>query len=109
MKTRIAESAILSEVLVAVSALPYGMFWRNNTGSLPGANGRWIRFGVVGSPDILGCYHGQFVGIEVKNATGALSMPQKRFRETLERAGGIYIVARSPAEAVAALAARIAF
>lgn len=96
------ETPIMRSILVAVSALPDGIFWRHNTGSLPTKFGR-VSFGVIGSPDIIGAYHGRAIGIEVKTETGALRKSQKRFRAAFERAGGLYIVARSTDDALSAL------
>lgn len=76
-----------------------GIFhYRNNSGALPigqGGNTRFIRFGAVGSPDIICVVKGLYVGIEVKGEKGKLSPNQISFREALVRAGGIYIEARS--------------
>lgn len=71
--------------------------WRNNTGAMKTEHGSFIRFGAIGSPDIFAVLPpaGQLVGIEVKDTTGRLSPDQKRFGERLERAGGLYVVARS--------------
>ena len=54
-----------------------------------------MRFGTPGSPDIFCINDGSVYGIEIKSATGRLSSAQQQFKEEMERAGGIYIVARS--------------
>jgi len=83
--------------------------WRNNTGCLR-VNGRWIRYGQVGSSDILsvvpviitaemiGQTLGIFTAIECKTRTGKQRKEQKLFQRMIERAGGIYILARSEAD-----------
>ena len=48
-----------------------------------------------GVPDILGCYHGKLIGIEVKTPKGTVSEDQKRFIANLNEAGGNAFVARS--------------
>ena len=53
----------------------------------------FMRFGAVGSPDIICVIAGQFVGIEVKGPTGEQSDHQKEFQKNLEAAGGKYILA----------------
>lgn len=68
--------------------------FRNNSGALPTLHGGFIRFGAVGSPDIIAVVKGTFVGIEVKNKTGKQSPAQKDFQERLEAAGGRYILAK---------------
>ena len=51
--------------------------------------------GICGAPDVICVVGGQFIGIEVKDIKGRLNENQMKFKEDLERAGGIYIVARS--------------
>ena len=99
------ETAVMRDILVAVTALPGALFFRQNVGVARTASGTMMRFGVPGCPDIIGSYHGRFVGIEVKTRTGRQSQAQKAFELALTKAGGIYIVARSPAEAISALEA----
>lgn len=43
----------------------------------------------AGVPDILACYRGSFIGLEVKGPNGALSPIQKRHLRTIQLAGGI--------------------
>ena len=68
--------------------------YRNNTGAVKTESGRFIRFGNVGSPDIIAVVKGTYIGIEVKDIKGKLSPSQIAFQKELEKAGGIYIVAR---------------
>lgn len=72
--------------------------YRNNSGGgmFKGNNKDYfVRFGAVGSPDIVCVIGGQYVGIEVKDIKGKLSEGQQSFKERLEKAGGKYILARS--------------
>ncbi len=48
--------------------------------------------GRSGIPDIIACIQGQFVGIEVKAATGRLKGVQKLELTAIESAGGIAMV-----------------
>lgn len=98
------ETEIMRATLVAVSALPGSLFYRNNTGVTQMRSGDWLRYGLVGSGDIMGCLRGRAVAIEVKTLTGRASVAQRRFAAAWERAGGVYIIARSPEQALAALA-----
>jgi len=98
-----SETEIMRDILIAVSALPETMIWRNNTGQGTAQGGRVIRFGLPGSPDILGVCRGRSIGIEVKTAKGRQSQQQRRFQRAFEAAGGVYVVARSVEEAVDAL------
>lgn len=119
-----SEKAILNDVLVAVSALPDAMVWRNNTGQAwqggrvkarvgekvtvePGMvilrNARPINFGLTGSGDALGAVQGRPVAIETKARRGYQSEQQANFERAWVRCGGLYILARSPEEAVEGL------
>ena len=53
------------------------------------------QFSQVGVPDILCCYKGRFIGIEVKNETGKTSPLQDVNLMQIKQAGGISLVARS--------------
>lgn len=52
------------------------------------------QFSQVGVPDIIACYKGRFIGIEVKNETGKTSPLQDVNLKMINDAGGIGIVAR---------------
>lgn len=53
------------------------------------------QFSQVGVPDILACYKGMFIGIEVKNEKGKTSPLQDVNIKQIQDAGGYSIVARS--------------
>ena len=53
------------------------------------------KFSQVGVPDILACYKGRFIGIEVKNEKGKTSPLQDINLQQIKEAGGISIIARS--------------
>lgn len=69
--------------------------YRNNTGAFKTERGGFIRYGTPGSPDIVCCYKGRFIAIEVKSKAGRQSPSQLQFQENLENAGGYYFIARS--------------
>lgn len=99
------EADILAEVLVAVTALPESCAWRANSGVLLSPDGkRRIRANVTGCADVIGVYRGRGIAIETKTRTGTQRAEQKAFQRAWERGGGLYVVARSAAEALAALA-----
>jgi hypothetical protein len=91
----------LSETGVVKACLEYltlkGIFaWRNNTGAVQVEGKRFVRFGIKGSPDILGVMpDGRFLGVETKSAKGRLTAEQKAFGEAVTNRRGVYIVARS--------------
>lgn len=70
--------------------------WRQNSGALPTASGRIVKFGTPGAADLSGILDdGRRIEIEVKTASGRQSEQQKRFQAMIERFNGIYILARS--------------
>lgn len=68
----------------------YGVFaYRQNTGRRGG-----VSYGKKGAPDIVAVIGGRYVGIEVKAPDGVVSPDQFLFAEQLEKAGGLYLIAR---------------
>lgn len=67
--------------------------WRNNTGAVK-VGARFIRYGFVGSSDILGiCPDGRFLAVECKREKGGvLSEAQKTFLSEIEKRGGVALV-----------------
>ena len=47
-----------------------------------------------GCPDRIAIYKGKIICIEVKTITGMQSIHQKLFQKNVEKAGGIYVLAR---------------
>lgn len=63
-----------------------------------------VSFGLIGSADILGTTKcGLPLAVEVKTATGRQSEEQKNFQAAWQSRGGIYVVARSVDDALAAI------
>lgn len=78
-----------------------GIFhYRNNSGALKTATGGFVRFGAVGSPDLIAVIKGQYIGIECKMGTGRQSPGQKEFEKNLIRAGGKYWLIRDVQELI---------
>jgi len=111
-----SEKRILNDSLVAVSALPHTMAWRNNTGTAwqgeevrAGVgtlvrvesgmkilrNARPISFGLPGSGDLLGVTRGRAWALEIKDTHGQQRDTQKKFQAAFELAGGVYALSRS--------------
>jgi hypothetical protein len=99
----VTETDRIGLILAAITPLPSGAFWRNNTGVLRDRTGRAVRFGLTGSGDILGSYHGRAVCLEVKTPEGKQRPDQRKFQLWWEAAGGIYAIVRTPEEALAVL------
>lgn len=89
------EAAALVEVMKAVRAHPL-VAWaeRMNSGAAK-VEGRFIRFGFRGCPDVLGqLKDGRLLGVEVKAKAGRLRPEQALFLERIRGAGGVAFVAR---------------
>ena len=96
-----SESRIQSEILLALSQRGHRLF-RTNAGKVKTEQGMWIKLMPKGFPDTCGWHgeSGQFIAIEVKNATGRLSDDQIRFRDFAATQPIIYGVATSAEEAI---------
>lgn len=92
------EGAIQKDILEFLGVCNL-FFWRNNTGGAR-KNGRYFSYGCPGSPDIEGILpNGIFFGIEVKTKDGIWTEKQRAFGEKVLMSGGVYILARSLADA----------
>ena len=81
-----------------------GVAWRNNSGAL-GIGSRFVRFGKVGSGDVIGLLppNGRFVNIEVKTTNDDPSAEQIEFMLRVREAGGVAFIAESIADVDAGL------
>ena len=90
--------------------------WRNNTGALVDQQGRFVRFGLckgssdliglrslVVTPEMVGQRIAQFVALEIKTDSGAVSPEQKAFLQLVRQLGGLGAVCRSIEQAQAVL------
>ena len=85
---------LVNSILVKYGALPQLRIWKNATGSAQ-VNGRYLKFGLIGSSDIIGIsYRGQFLAIECKTGSAKQSPQQILFQKMIEKFGGIYVLAR---------------
>lgn len=96
------ETDIHNRILVALTARfhPYGIFWRQNAGKVKTDRGAWVVLGPLGISDVVGLIDGRSVFIEVKVPGGKQRTGQAAFQRAVEKAGGIYLIARSPEEAI---------
>jgi hypothetical protein len=88
------EAAALVEVLKALRTHP-AVAWaeRMNSGAAK-VEGRFIRFGWRGCPDVLGqLKDGRLLGVEVKAQAGRLRPEQTLFLERIRCAGGVAFMA----------------
>lgn len=69
-------------------------------------NCKYLRFDAItraGVADILVCYRGIFVSIELKDDIGKASLQQSKWRFDIEKAGGIAVVCKNIFEVFQAL------
>jgi hypothetical protein len=120
----VSEKKIMNDTLMALSALPETMVWRNNTGQAWAGkranvqigsyvqikagmalimNAQPVSFGLLGSADIIGCSAGTPLAVEIKDLKGRQSEQQKLFQSAWTRCGGVYILARDPQDALTEL------
>jgi hypothetical protein len=96
MKHNIKESDIVRDCLDVLNVRH--IFHYRNTGAAKITDTRFIRFGAVGSSDIICVIDGRFVGIEVKRPAGKVSPAQRVWHEQCVMAGGIVAVVHSAEE-----------
>ena len=93
------ETEIQNRIRCALSE--YGFVCRMNSGVFQTKDGRNVRTGIPGIPDLLFLGpNGQTVWIEVKTEKGRLSPEQQNFIETLQGMGHTAGVARSVEDAL---------
>jgi hypothetical protein len=87
-----------------------GVWWKvQNTRLRKNAKGKFyvqkVHGGLdkTGVADINGCYNGLYIAIEVKAPKGTQNPSQIAFEGLIKQNGGIYIVARSVDDVIAAL------
>lgn len=80
-----AESKIVKDILAYLRKLEGCFAWKEHGGM----------YGTAGIPDIICCYKGRFIGIEVKCPGEKLKKLQEITLRDISRAGGITIVAYS--------------
>lgn len=110
------ETTILQRIRLALGRVPGLRLFRQNVGALKDEHGRIVRFGLhpgsadlIGwksiqiTPDMVGKTVALFVSIEVKTPTGTVKTDQANWQAQVEEAGGIAIIARSEADALAGL------
>lgn len=96
---------VVNEIVLAIGSLPYARVWKNASGVATGFSGNKIRFGLVGSPDIIGILNvnglGLFLGLEVKVGRDKQSVYQINFEKMVKSFGGLYFVCHSKSDALA--------
>jgi hypothetical protein len=70
-------------------------FFRAGSGAVQTMHGRFFKTGRPGVPDIILCWAGKFVGLEVKAESGRQSQAQKKAEQDIAQANGQYYIVRS--------------
>lgn len=90
-----AHEKLVRDILLELSKLKIGRFWKNPRGVAMTRRGQIMTFGIPGQADISGILNGGFrAEIEVKTGSGNLKSDQINFKEMIETWGGFYFVAR---------------
>lgn len=101
------ESQILSDIMLAIGAMPGVRIFRNNLGVARYADGASVRYGVggPGGADLIGWCDGRFLAIEVKTPGGRVAPAQHRFLDAVTSSGGVAGICRSAGDALALIQA----
>lgn len=101
---KLLEKDIQEAIITFLRLKKYVIFKHHSTGFTSGKDGfRTFRLGDKGIADLIGCTPaGRFLAIEVKRKGGKISEDQRAFLESVNRNGGIGIVAFSLDDVMAA-------
>lgn len=95
-KTLEKEKDIKKVILAYLKSIPNCSAFPISTMGVMQSNGRWRKTSMrPGTPDILVCYRGDFIGIEVKALNGKLSEHQAMVGNDIQQCGGRWLVAKS--------------
>jgi hypothetical protein len=83
-----AEKDIVASILRYLKALPQCFAFKEHGGM----------YGTAGIPDIICCYKGRFLGLEVKQPSGRLTELQKRTIDKIDAAEGVALRVESVAD-----------
>ena len=72
------EKEIVSQIMRYLKTLPCCFAWKTHGGM----------YGTAGLPDIICCYRGRFVGLEVKTPSGKLTKLQETTLQRIQAAKG---------------------
>ena len=82
------EKDIVAAILRLLKKTPACFAWKEHGGM----------YGTAGIPDIVCCYKGRFLGLEVKQPSGRMTELQKQTIDKINAAGGIALRVDSVAE-----------
>jgi len=70
------EKDIVAQIMRFLKTVPHCFAWKNHGGM----------YGTAGLPDVVCCYHGRFVGLEVKTPKGKLTKLQETTLQRIQAA-----------------------
>lgn len=103
------EVQLQQSIRLALGCVPGLVLWRNSVGQAKyidpkTGRERTVTHGLgVGSSDLIGCYNGRFIALEIKTATGRVSSEQLGFLACVRANGGFGAIVRSVEDAKAAI------
>lgn len=89
------EAMIQKAVLEFLAMVPKCYAFRAGSGALKTENGNYVKTGRPGVPDIVVCFDGKWIGLEIKTDTGRQSQSQKQAEKKILDSGGQYYIIRS--------------
>ena len=82
------EADIVRKIMNYLKSVPHCFAWKEHGGM----------YGTAGIPDIIACYQGGFIALEVKTETGKTTALQEATMKKIRNAGGQAYVVRSVEE-----------
>ena len=70
-------------------------FIRSGSGLIKTEKGKYFKSGKPGCPDVIVCYKGRFIGLEIKTSKGKQSQIQKITESLIKECGGEYYIVKS--------------
>lgn len=103
-----AETPIQNRIMIALSLELGALVTRVNCGRFRQLKGEGIVQGApTGTADLLVCVGGRYFAVEVKTPEGKQTKEQRDFQRAVEARGGVYLLVRSPQDAVAQVRAAL--
>ena len=88
MVMSMAEKDIVNKIIKYLKTLDHCFCWKEHGGM----------YGTAGIPDVICCYHGRFIGLEVKTEKGKLTKLQEITIREIVKAGGTAVKVTSVEE-----------
>ena len=90
------ESQLVQSIRKYLATVPNTFFWKEHGG----------QYGTAGIPDIIVCYNGHFIGLEVKVGNNKPTVLQTATINQIRKAGGTAVVVRSVDDVKAVIAGK---